>query len=145
MTENKVTQNISQEKCVIILNNDLPLGQAANAAAVIALTIGQRHPELVGSPLIDATNVSHPGLIPIGVTVLSTSVETMRNVREKACELLHIDLIDFPIQGQQTKDYDAFLHAVSKTPLPDMIYSGLALVGNKKAISKLVAKLDLFG
>ena len=35
-------------RCVMILQNDLAPGKAANAAAVIALTLGQRHPALVG-------------------------------------------------------------------------------------------------
>ena len=43
------------DRCVIVLDRDLPIGRAANAAAVIALTIGQRHPALVGDPFLDAS------------------------------------------------------------------------------------------
>ena len=38
------------QRCVIVLDRELPIGKAANAAAVIALTIGQRHPQLSALP-----------------------------------------------------------------------------------------------
>ncbi|HTJ98435.1 MAG TPA: DUF2000 family protein, partial [Bordetella sp.] len=53
------------ERCVVVVDKQLPAGRAANAAAVLALTIGQRYPALVGQPLVDASGVEHPGLIPI--------------------------------------------------------------------------------
>ncbi|KQN52288.1 hypothetical protein ASE93_03865 [Serratia sp. Leaf50] len=138
-------ENIRLERCVIVLNQSLTPGRAANAAAVIALTIGQRHPQLVGQPLVDASDVSHPGLIPLGIAVLSGSGTQLRELRQKAAELGNIDLIDFPVQGQQTKNYASFQEAVAIIPLDDMDYSGVALVGAKKAISKIVADLALFG
>jgi len=137
-------KNIKLERCVIVLNQSLTPGRAANAAAVIALTIGQRHPQLVGQPLVDASDVSHPGLIPLGIAVLSGSGTQLRELRQKAAELGNIDLIDFPVQGQQTKNYASFQEAVAIIPLNEMEYSGVALVGGKKAISKIVADLTLF-
>ena len=67
------TAAVSPDRCAIVLDRDLPIGQAANAAAVIAVTIGQRHPVLVGEQLVDASGFTHPGLIPIGIAVLATS------------------------------------------------------------------------
>jgi len=39
----------------------LPSGNAANAATVIGLTVGHRHPGPGGEPLIEASEHSHPG------------------------------------------------------------------------------------
>jgi hypothetical protein len=41
------------ERCVIVVHKDLSVGHAANAAAVVALTLGQRHPALVGEPFVE--------------------------------------------------------------------------------------------
>jgi Protein of unknown function (DUF2000) len=40
-------------RCVVVVDESLPPGRAANAAAVIALTLGKRHPHLAGPDLID--------------------------------------------------------------------------------------------
>ena len=40
-------------------------GMLANAIAVIALTVGQRHPVLAGDSLVDASGVQLPFLYPL--------------------------------------------------------------------------------
>ncbi len=45
-------------RCVIVVDRALPAGRAANAAAVVAFTLGKRHPEVAGSDLIAATSSS---------------------------------------------------------------------------------------
>ena len=55
------------ERCVIVVDESLPAGLAANAAAVLALTLGAREPDLVGADFVDADAQPHPGLIPIGL------------------------------------------------------------------------------
>jgi len=53
------------------------------------------------------------------------------------------DVVDFPVQGQQTTDYDGFAAAVGAVPTAELRYVGLALKGPKKAVAKLVAQLGL--
>ena len=130
------------QRCVIVLDRALPPGKAANAAAVIALTIGQRHPGLVGEPLIDASEHSHPGLIPIGIPVLAASREELSSLRRLAITL-GCDIVDFPAQGQQTTNYAAFRDAVAAVHTVHLSYVGVALIGAKKPISKAVAHLEL--
>lgn len=135
-------RTVVAERCVIVLANDLPVGRAANAAAVIALTVGQRHPALVGAPLIDASAVEHPGLIPIGITVLVAASADLANIRDKGLQA-GCDLIDFPEQGQQTTNYAAFLDAVAQVATSDLRYVGVALVGPRDPVRKIVGNLSL--
>ncbi|WP_235837775.1 DUF2000 domain-containing protein [Chitinasiproducens palmae] len=127
---------------MIVVDAALPVGRAANAAAVIALTVGQRHPGLVGAPLIDASQVAHPGLIPIGIAVLAAEQGALTAIRAKAVAI-GCDVVDFPVQGQQTTDYEAFQRAVAVVTTAELRYVGLALVGPRKAIGKLVANFAL--
>jgi len=142
MTEQ--TASIRPERCVIVLDEQLPAGRAANAAAVIALTVGQRHPGLVGQPLTDASGQAHPGLIPIGITVLSATAEELGVIHQQAAALESVDVVDFPIQGQMTTNYSEFMAVVAQIPAAELRYLGLALVGERKAVARLVSKKNLF-
>ncbi|WP_413736482.1 DUF2000 domain-containing protein [Sodalis sp. RH21] len=132
------------ERCVIILNEALPAGKAVNAAAVIALTVGQRHPMLVGAPLIDADNMEYPGLIPIGIPVLSAPAQTLNALSDR-CRQQGLDRVIFPLEGQATTDYAGFCQAVRALPSGEIQLLGIAIIGNKKAVRKLTARCALFG
>ncbi len=129
-------------RCVIVLDKDLPVGRLANAAAVIALTIGQRHPGLVGGALVDASGFAHPGLIPVGIAMLGAAQAELHKLRSDALAA-GCDVVDFPLEGQLTKNYEEFQGAVAVIDPVDMKYVGVALVGQKKPISKIVSKLEL--
>jgi len=139
--EKQVT-TFATPRCVIVVNQSLDVGRAANAAAVLALTVGQRHPSLVGAPLVDASGHSHPGLIPVGIAVLAGTAQDLSAVRDKAYAA-GCDVVDFPAQGQQTNDYDSFREAVSMVETESLVYVGVALVGERKYVSKVVANLGL--
>jgi hypothetical protein len=129
-------------RCVIVIDAALAPGRAANAAAVIALTVGARHPGLVGEPLVDAAGFAHPGLIPIGIAVLSAGQDELNALRARALDA-GCDVVDFPVQGQQTTNYAAFRDVVATVAPEELRYVGLALVGEKKPIGKIVANLGL--
>jgi len=129
-------------RCVIVVAQELPAGRAANAAAVIALTIGARYPVLVGEPLCDASGFQHPGLIPIGITILSATREELPALRQKGLDA-GCDVVDFPLQGQQTTNYQMFREAVAAVEPDSLHYVGVALIGQKKDISKIVGNLKL--
>jgi hypothetical protein len=117
-------------------------GTLANAIAVIALTVGRRHPALVGEPLVDASGFAHPGLIPTGIPMLRAPQADLARIRQEALDSA-CDVVDFPVEGQQTKNYDEFRAMVARLPTGGIRYTGLALIGRKKIVSKIVNKLDL--
>jgi hypothetical protein len=130
------------QRCVAVIDAGLPAGKAANAAAVMALTMGARHPGLVGDALVDCAGNAHPGLIPIGIPVLGAPKDDLPRIRRRAVEA-GIEVIDFPIQGQQTNDYAEFRRLMSDTA-PDRIeYLGIMLLGAKKKIGRIVGKYAL--
>jgi hypothetical protein len=129
-------------RCAIVVDAGLPPGKAANAAAVIALTLGKRHPHLAGPDLVDASGQAHPGLIPIGIAVLAAPTGDLGEVRAKALKN-GIDVVDFPSQGQQTNDYAEFGARVRAIPTTDLTYVGIGLYGTCKAVGRLVGKFSL--
>jgi hypothetical protein len=133
---------ISAERCVIVINQDLPLGNIANAAAVLALTLGQRHPMLVGEVLADSQGQCWPGLIPIGISVLAASEEQLGALLQQP-RAAEVDRILFPVDGQQTTNYAQFRASVANLPSSEWRLLGIALAGEKKTVRKLTAKLNL--
>ena len=129
-------------RCVIVMDKELGGGTLANAIAVIALSAGQRHPALVGEPLVDARGFAHPGLIPTGIPMLCAPQDELARIRQVALEN-ECDVVAFPVEGQQTKSYEEFQAMVGQIPTEGIKYTGLALIGQKKTISKIVKKLDL--
>jgi hypothetical protein len=74
--------------------------------------------------------------------VLATSQEELRQARARAVEA-GCDIIDFPVEGQQTTDYQAFLGAVAAVETDSLWYVGVGLVGEKKPVRRITSKLKL--
>jgi hypothetical protein len=130
------------ERCVIVVDEDLPAGLAANAAAVLALTLGAREPHLAGADLVDADAETHPGLIPIGLPVLRAGADELVELRRRAAAD-GVSVIDFPVVGQQTNDYDEVRALVARTPTAELTYLGIAVSGSRRAVGRLTGRLSL--
>lgn len=130
------------QRCVIVVDEALSPGKASNAAAVVAFTLGQRHSHLIGAQLFDSEGTGHPGLIPIGIPILKATDRQLIELRRKS--LGHCDVVDFPVQGQATTDYLAFLEAVRALPGDSLRYLAVGIVGSRKQVGKLVGGFSLF-
>jgi len=129
-------------RCVIVVDEALAPGLAANAAAVLALTLGASVDGLVGDDLVDADGASHPGLIPMGLPVLCAPRPLLAQLRVGALEA-GVGVVDFPVFGQQTNDYDAVRGQVARTPTAELEYLAIALHGSRRAIGRLTGNLRL--
>ena len=129
-------------RCVAVIDQTLPIGNAANAAAVLALTMGKRQPHLAGEPLVDASGDAHPGLIPIGIPVLGAPADDLPAIRDKAVAA-GLEVVDFPVQGQQTTDYAEFQRLVRATSPEALRYLGVMIYGSKKKVSRVVGRYSL--
>ena len=50
-------------KCVMVLDENLPLGLLANTAAILGITLGKHMPEAVGADVLDGSGKAHLGII----------------------------------------------------------------------------------
>ena len=129
-------------RSVIVVDADLAPGLAANAAAVLAVTLGAIRPELVGEDVHDADGVAHPGLIRTGLPVLRAAAEQLSALRPRAAAA-QLGVIVLPAAGQATTDYDAFRAAVGATPTEDLGLRALALHGARREVARLTGSLAL--
>lgn len=55
------------------------------------------------------------------------------------------DVIDFPLEGQETTDYWVFRNVIAGFPAEDLRFSGIAIMGERKRVSRIAGRLRLFG
>jgi hypothetical protein len=130
------------ERCVIVLDEALPAGLAANAAAVLAVTLGAREPGVVGDDLVDGDERIHAGLFRAGLPILKAARADLRRLRDRAADA-GLGVVDLPAFGQQTNDYEEFRSAVARTAAADLEYLGLAVYGERRPVGRLTGNLSL--
>lgn len=137
--------NVESEKCVIILDEQLPIGAAANTAAILGVTIGMRLPDVVGRDVCDAAGRAHAGIIRFPIPVLKASPEKLAALRETLYlpGYEEVTAVDFSSLAQECRTYGEFTGKISLCPPQDLRYIGLALCGDKKKINRLTGNLPL--
>lgn len=133
------------EKCVMVINESLPLGMIANTAAIMGITLGKNMPEIVGMNVTDRSGNEHLGIIEFPVPVLRGTPEIIRQMREKLFQPDFEDLIDvdFSELAQGCKTYDEFIEKMRLVPESELHYLGIAICGAKKKVNKLTGSMPL--
>jgi hypothetical protein len=135
---------ITKDKCVIILDESLPLGRLANAAAVLSMSLGKSHPHLVGAHMSDHMGQTRAGITTVAIPVLKGSGK-LNGLREALMKdmppgLTVIDLID---ATAKTRSYEEYTMMVKNTPVPELNYYGIALYGPEKIVNRYAGSLGL--
>lgn len=133
------------EKCVLVLDEALPLGLIANTAAILGITLGRERPEAVGADVTDQSGSRHLGILTVPVPVLRGSPETLREIREKLYlpEFQELTAVDFSDLAQGCKTYAEYIAKMVRTPEGALRYLGLAICGPKRKVNKLTGSLPL--
>ena len=132
------------EKCVVVIDETLSPGVAANAAAILGITLGKQLPEVVGEDVQDRRGRKHLGIIEFPVPVLKASPERLLRLREELYQPEFQDLTaaDFPSAAQGCRTYGEYVEKMAAAE--DLSYLGVAICGGKKKINRLTGNLPLF-
>lgn len=133
----------ARKKCVMVIDGSLPVGLAANTAAIMGITLGERMPEVVGADVRDARGREHLGIIEFPVPVLKGTPESLRQLREKLYEPDFQDLtvVDFSDLAQSCKTYGEFTGRMGEADA--LRYFGLAICGARRKVDRLTGSLPL--
>ncbi len=137
--------NFENEKCVMVIDEDLPTGMIANTAAIMGITLGKRMPEVVGRDVCDKDGNEHSGIIEFPVPVLKGNAELIRSIRERLYEpeFSELTVVDFSDLAQGCKTYDEFIDKMKDVQETDLAYFGVAICGAKKKVNKLTGSMAL--
>lgn len=133
------------DKCVMVIDEKLPLGIIANTAAVLGITLGKQHPEIVGPDVSDGTKNKHLGITAFPVPILKGNVQIIKELRSRLYteEFQQLTVVDFSDVAQSCNDYEDFTKKIGKTDEEKLQYFGIAMYGNKKQVNKLTGSMGL--
>ena len=134
-----------QDKCVLVIEDSMPRGLAANTAAILGITLGRQRPDLVGEDAADATGVRHPGIIRTPVPVLSGGPEIFQTLRRRLGEpeFSAVAAVDFTDLAQRCRTYGEYIEKMAAAAPENLRYLGLALCGPRHQIDRLTGSLPL--
>jgi hypothetical protein len=137
--------NEPEQKCVMVIDANLPLGLIANTAAMLGITIGQLHPEIVGPDVIDGSGKTHLGISMVPISMLKGDETLLGDLRLRLFEqeFAGLTAVDFSDVAQKINVYEDYAKKSAETPEREHGYYGIALYGDKKKINRLTGMLPL--
>ena len=137
--------DLQSKKCVMIIDENLPLGIIANTAAIMGITLGKEMPEVVGANVADQSGNDHLGIIEFPVPILKAAPEAIKDIREKLYQpgFQDVTAVDFSDLAQGCKTYDEFIEKMANISESALHYFGLAICGPKKKVNKLTGSMPL--
>jgi len=132
-------------KCVMVIDEELPMGIIANTAAILGVTMGKQMPETVGSNVIDKTGNVHLGIVNLPIPILKGQATLLKELREKLYqpEFAGMTVVDFSDVAQGCKVYDEFIYKIAEVQEKELQYFGIAICGTKKKVNKLTGNMPL--
>ena len=134
-----------QDKCVLVIEETMPRGLAANTAAILGITLGRQGPDLVGEDVADRAGNCHPGIIRTPVPVLAGGPEVFQTLRRRLAEPEFSDVaaVDFTDLAQSCRTYGEYIEKMAAAAPEDLRYLGLALRGPRHQVDRLTGSLPL--
>jgi hypothetical protein len=133
---------MSSTRTVIVDDRELPKGLAANAVAILSISLGAAEPDLPGPDVRDGGGRTHPGLFPGGLPILGVERGRLATVHDGARER-GLRVVSLPAVAQQTNSYETFTTTVAATAAEDLEYVGVLVHGEGKAVRALTGDLPL--
>ena len=125
--------NETEQKCVMVIDAALPLGLIANTAAMLAISIGKLHPQIVGADVADKTGNVHTGISTYPISMLKGDEALLRDLRLRLLEpeFAGLTVVDFSDVAQKINVYADYAQKAAETAEREFAYLGIALFGEK--------------
>ncbi|HBR99068.1 MAG TPA: DUF2000 domain-containing protein [Gammaproteobacteria bacterium] len=133
-----------EHKCAIIVDNQLPVGLAANAVSVIGISFGKAIEDIVGPDRHSRDDVCYPGVIYSPLPILSADAAAIADIHQRSLPEAGLYRMPFSALAQSCKTYDEYTDKLSQTDSTEISLVALGLVGPRKLINKLTGHLSLY-
>lgn len=130
-------------KVAIVVDRQLPIGLIGNCAAVLGVSLGATHPDIVGPDLPDHSGIQHRGITGLPIPILSTDRDHLRELMHASQTEESITVIAFNDVAQRCKSYPEYQEKLSQAPFQSLNFLGLLLIGSPQAVSRLTGSLPL--
>lgn len=130
-------------KCVLVIDETLPIGLATNTATVLALTLGRRIETIVGPDVVDASKQVHTGITWLPIPILKAQADSIKAIRQQAAANEDLFVVDVSQIAQRERNYQSYTQKIADMSADELAYLGIALYGEKKVINRLTGNLPL--
>jgi len=133
-------------KCVMVMDEALAPGIAANTAALLGMTLGSRVQDAIGCDVKDADGHTHMGILQIPLPILKLNTERLQELRRQLFDKEYEDLtiVDFSDAAQTCNVYEDWIKKAEQLPEEEFHYLGIGFYGDKKKINRLCGSLPLY-
>jgi hypothetical protein len=131
------------DKCVIVIDEQLPLPMAVNASSVLGVTLGHRIERIIGPDVVDGSGNVHLGFVRIPIPILKASAAALKELWRQAKSMPTVLVVDLTETGQKARTYPDYQAGLASTSGEDLSYVALALYGSRKSINRLTGNLPL--
>lgn len=132
-------------KIVLVLDEYLGAGLAANTAAVLSLSLGNLlRSAALGPDLTDASGTSHAAITNIPIPILKADPDAIRALAAGAKTDPAVYVVDVTDAAQTTKNYADYTAKLSALGDDELTYLGIAVCGPKKTVNRVSGSLSLF-
>lgn len=137
--------NRDKEKCVMIIDETLSIGMAANTAAILGLTIGKEESSIIGPVVTDGAGRGHLGITIAPIPILKGSRAVLMDIREKLFDSEYSDVktVDFSETAAYSRTYQDYTERLAEQSGDAIRYIGIGIIGPKKKVNKLTGSLPL--
>ena len=137
-----ISENV---KCVMVIDDTLPVGVTANTAAILGMTLGKTIPELVGPDVSDGDSAVHSGIVAVPIPVLADTPDGLHVLHTRLQEpgFADVHAVDFTELAKKCGTYDEYQTRMFSASAESLRYLGIALCGPKKKVEQLTGSLPL--
>ena len=97
------------DKCAIVVDGELPLGLAMNAAAVLAFSLGNAYGQpVLGPDVKDQDGQVHRAITAAPIPILRSDAAGLKALVAKAGADPELFMVDFTAVAQAARDYDDY-------------------------------------
>ncbi len=130
-------------KAAIVVDQAQPKGLLANTAAVLGVSLGAIHSEIIGPAIADASGTIHPGITGLPIPILAATDVKIAELIVSARGAADLVCVPFNALAQRCTDYADYTDKLSTRNSEELAYVGVLLVGGKRSVATLVGSLPL--
>lgn len=138
----ETTPNTTNEtKVVIIIASHLPIGLAANRAAVLATGLAAHVSKIIGSDLVTKDGITLLSFTQIPIPILTAKPEVpLLPLADKSKEL-GCQVIYFLSRAQGMRSYEEYKQSVAQSNYQELDVDAITIWGDKKMVTKVTGNL----
>lgn len=130
------------KKCIIILDENLEKGFAANISSILGMSFGSAFPDLTGHAVKTADMTNVPGITRIPIPILKATKDELCNIFNSEFPVDY--RVFFGKAAMSTKSYSDYETMISTLPDSAQEVCGALIYGDKRTVNKMSGSLSLY-